>query len=71
LRVLEGDDFRLTVWVVKSWSGSPVNRAVDEHDAISWMKATDLEGFSLAHLLYAELLRDLLSPLDHKTQARL
>jgi 8-oxo-dGTP diphosphatase len=61
LGVLEGDDFRLTVWVVKSWSGSPVNRAVDEHDAISWVKATDLEGLSLAHPLYAELLRDVLS----------
>jgi 8-oxo-dGTP diphosphatase len=61
LRVLEGDDFRLTVWVVTRWSGTPVNRAVDEHDAISWVKATDLEGLSLAHPSYAELLRDVLS----------
>jgi 8-oxo-dGTP diphosphatase len=48
-RILEGDNFRLTVWVVKSWSGSPVNRAVGEHDANSWVKATDLEGLPLAH----------------------
>jgi 8-oxo-dGTP diphosphatase len=61
LGVLEGDDFRMTAWVVKSWSGSPVNRAVDEHDAMSWVKATDLEGLSLAHPSYAELLRDVLS----------
>jgi 8-oxo-dGTP diphosphatase len=61
LGVLEGDDFRLTHWAVKSWSGSPVNRAVDEHDAISWVKATELEGLSLAHPLYAELVRDVLS----------
>ena len=65
LGVLEGDDFRLTVWVVKSWSGSPVNRAMDEHDAISWVKATDLEGWSLAHPLYAELLRYVLSARMH------
>jgi 8-oxo-dGTP diphosphatase len=61
LRILEGDDFRLAVFMVKSWSGSLVNRAVGEHDAISWAKASDLDGLSLAHPLYAELLRDVLS----------
>jgi 8-oxo-dGTP diphosphatase len=61
LGVLEGDDFHLTVWLVKSWSGAPVNCAVDEHDALSWVKATDLEGLSLAHLMYAEFLRDFLA----------
>jgi hypothetical protein len=71
LRILEGNDFRLAVWVVKSWSGSPANRAAGEHDAIAWLKAMDLEGLPLAHPLYAELLRDLLAPLDHKAQARL
>jgi 8-oxo-dGTP diphosphatase len=70
LWILEGNDFGLAVWVMKSSSGSPVNPAVSEHDAISWVKATDLEGLSLAHPLYAELRRDLLAPLDHKTEAR-
>jgi hypothetical protein len=47
--------------ILKRWSGTPVNRAVDEHDAVSWVEAMDLGVLSLAHPSCAELLCDVLS----------
>lgn len=43
------DDFVMDVWVVRTWSGEPVNAAPDEHDDVAWLAPDDLAGRALAH----------------------
>lgn len=42
-------DFVADVWAIRDWFGEPVNAAPEEHDALAWLGAGDLEGRSLAH----------------------
>ena len=56
----------LDAWLVTRWSGTPANRAPDEHDAIGWFELAELPP--LAHGLVREsLLRALRSdvPAEH------
>jgi 8-oxo-dGTP diphosphatase len=32
---LQGDDFRMDIWVIDRWHGEPANRAPQEHDALA------------------------------------
>ena len=41
-------DFTMDVWLLDTWSGEPVNAAPEEHDAIAWVTADDLDGLRLA-----------------------
>lgn len=55
------NDLDLTVWVSRRWRGTPVNLQPDEHDAIGWFGADQLDGLVLADACYLGLLRGLLS----------
>ena len=48
----------LDVWVVTDWSGTPVNRLPEEHDALAWFTADDLPTARLAHPGLAAVVRD-------------
>jgi 8-oxo-dGTP pyrophosphatase MutT (NUDIX family) len=39
----------MQIWLIEAWTGSPVNGAPDEHDAIAWFTEDALEDLSLAH----------------------
>jgi 8-oxo-dGTP diphosphatase len=44
--------FDMQVWLVDMWSGTPINAAPDEHDAIAWFEETELVDLCLAHESY-------------------
>lgn len=44
------------VFVVTEWSGSPVNTAPEEHDAIAWFGVGELQGLQLADPSYRDWL---------------
>ena len=48
----------LDVWVVTDWSGTPVNRLPEEHDALAWFTVDDLPTDQLAHPELAVVVRD-------------
>ena len=53
-----GEPVELDAWLVAGWSGTPANRAPEEHDAIGWFGLADLPP--LAHAPVRErLLRTL------------
>ncbi|MEU1887597.1 NUDIX domain-containing protein [Micromonospora sp. WMMD987] len=39
----------VAVWHVGAWLGSPTNRAPAEHDAIAWVRLSELGGLPLVH----------------------
>ena len=45
---LRGDDFDARVFLVERWSGSPENRAPEEHDDLRWFSEEELPGLVLA-----------------------
>ena len=54
-------DLRLRVWRVDRWTGEPVNRSPDEHDALGWFGVDDLGTLALAHPGYPQLIADALA----------
>jgi mutator protein MutT len=58
LRVLDAD-LNLAVWVVRTWTGQPVNAAAEEHDRIDWFDIDRATTLNLAHPAYAEWLASL------------
>lgn len=42
----------MQIWLIEAWTGSPVNAAPDEHDAIAWFTEDALEALRLAHDSY-------------------
>jgi mutator protein MutT len=59
--VIGAEDFRMQVWVIESWIGTPTNVAPEEHDDLTW---ADLDGASrleLAHVAYPALLAQTLA----------
>jgi 8-oxo-dGTP pyrophosphatase MutT (NUDIX family) len=46
------DTFDMEIWLIEAWTGSPVNAAPDEHDAIGWFTQDALGDLSLAHDSY-------------------
>jgi 8-oxo-dGTP pyrophosphatase MutT (NUDIX family) len=49
LHEMHGDTFHMQIWLIETWTGSPVNAEPDEHDAIAWFTEAELGGLSLAH----------------------
>ncbi|MDM4721547.1 NUDIX domain-containing protein [Micromonospora sp. WMMA1363] len=41
--------YDMQIWLIDRWTGTPVNAAPDEHDAVAWFETTDLDGLSLGH----------------------
>lgn len=63
LRLPAGDgdgELRLSVWSVRRWAGTPVNRSLEEHDELRWFSGDELTELSLAHSAYQDLLGDLI-----------
>jgi len=59
---VHGGTFDMQIWLIEAWTGSPVNVAPDEHDAIAWFTEDVLGELSLAHdsylALFSKVLRD-------------
>lgn len=55
------DHVLIDVWTVTAWTGTPVNRAPDEHDELRWFGADDLPVATLAHGRLEPLLREVLA----------
>jgi 8-oxo-dGTP diphosphatase len=51
----------LTVWVSRRWRGDVSNMQPEEHDAIGWFGAAQLDGLTLADPSYLTVLQQLLS----------
>ena len=49
---VRADTFDMQIWLIEAWTGSPVNVAADEHDAIGWFTEDALGDLSLAHDSY-------------------
>jgi 8-oxo-dGTP diphosphatase len=49
---LSSGEFEMRVWVIRHWSGSPTNRAPDEHDEIGWFAAPEAVSLDLADSCY-------------------
>ena len=60
-RIDPGTGLDLTVWVSGRWRGRVTNRQPEEHDAIGWFAAAQLDGLRFAHPSYPGLLHRLLS----------
>jgi len=54
---LQGDDFRMDVWVIDPWHGEPANREPQEHDALARLNHHELDGLRLADPSLADLVR--------------
>ncbi len=55
---------QISVWVVRAWSGTPFNRAPEEHVAVEWW---DLADVKLPHPGVAALIRSTQEPGDAST----
>jgi 8-oxo-dGTP pyrophosphatase MutT (NUDIX family) len=51
-------EFDMHVWILRAWSGEPVNAAPREHDAIGWFAPREAAALDLALAAY----RDLIAP---------
>ncbi|MCZ7436846.1 NUDIX hydrolase [Micromonospora sp. WMMC241] len=49
MREIRGATFHMRIWLVDDWTGTPVNAAPDEHDAVAWFGTSQLGGLRLAH----------------------
>ncbi|HUE05448.1 MAG TPA: NUDIX domain-containing protein [Bryobacteraceae bacterium] len=56
-RVIDGEGFRVMIWTITSWTGTPINRATNEHDDLRWVTLDELEDLLLAHPSYREVFR--------------
>lgn len=52
---VRADAFDMRIWLIDAWTGSPVNLAPDEHDAITWFTEDALGELPLAHDGYPAL----------------
>jgi hypothetical protein len=49
---VRADTFDMQIWLIEAWTGSPVNAAPDEHDAIAWFTGDALGELCLAQDSY-------------------
>ena len=52
---ISGDTFEMQIWLIEAWTGSPVNAAPEEHDAIAWFGDDALGDLRLAHPSYRQM----------------
>ncbi|MFF8679358.1 NUDIX domain-containing protein [Streptomyces sp. NPDC015237] len=50
------EDADMRIWLIKDWSGNPVNAAPGEHSAIAWFTLDEMENVKLAHPRYYVLI---------------
>jgi 8-oxo-dGTP diphosphatase len=53
--------FEMQIWLVETWTGTPVNAAPAEHDTVAWFETPDLDGLRLAHESYLPTLTAVLA----------
>jgi 8-oxo-dGTP diphosphatase len=58
---IRGATFDMQIWLVDSWTGTPVNAAPDEHDAVAWFRISGLDSLRLAHEPYLSMLTAVLA----------
>jgi 8-oxo-dGTP pyrophosphatase MutT (NUDIX family) len=58
---VHGATFDMQIWLIEAWTGSPVNVAPDEHDAIAWFTEDALGELSLAHDSYLAIFSKVLA----------
>lgn len=56
MRRVRAATFDMRIWLVEAWTGSPVNAAPEEHDAIAWFTEDALGDLSLAHDSYLAMI---------------
>jgi 8-oxo-dGTP diphosphatase len=61
IAVITAADFRMQVWLVKAWGGTPMNVAADEHDDLAWVGRGQVAALQLAHADLYGLLADVLA----------
>lgn len=61
---IHADTFDMQVWLIEAWTGSLVNAAPDEHDAIAWFTKDALGELSLAHDSYLAMFSRVLSSIE-------
>jgi 8-oxo-dGTP pyrophosphatase MutT (NUDIX family) len=52
MREIRADTFEMQIWLIDTWTGTPINAAPEEHDAIAWFEGTELADLHLAHESY-------------------
>jgi 8-oxo-dGTP pyrophosphatase MutT (NUDIX family) len=62
---VHGGTFDMQVWLIESWTGSPVNAAPEEHDAIAWFTQDALGDLSFTHDSYLAMFSEVLA--EHLT----
>ncbi|WP_433202713.1 NUDIX domain-containing protein [Dactylosporangium sp. CS-047395] len=45
---LRSDTFFMQIWLIEAWTGTPVNTAPEEHDAIGWFTGDEIRRLRLA-----------------------
>jgi 8-oxo-dGTP diphosphatase len=45
---VQGEDFRMDVWVVDDWDAEPANLDPAEHDALAWLNHHEMTALTLA-----------------------
>jgi hypothetical protein len=61
MKEVGADAFDMQIWLVDVWTGTPVNAAPDEHDAIAWFEETELADLCLAHDSYLAMFTEVLA----------
>jgi 8-oxo-dGTP diphosphatase len=56
MREIRTATFDMLIWLVDRWTGTPVNAAPEEHDAVAWFETSDLDRLRLAHEPYLSML---------------
>jgi 8-oxo-dGTP diphosphatase len=51
----------LRIFVIRSWTGEPVNAAPNEHETIGWYTASEIDSLCLSDEKLAPLLKKILS----------
>jgi 8-oxo-dGTP pyrophosphatase MutT (NUDIX family) len=60
-REVRGATFDMQIWLIDTWTGSPVNAAPEEHDAVAWFTGDALGELALAHHRYPALFGEVLA----------
>jgi 8-oxo-dGTP diphosphatase len=61
MQQIHADAFDMQIWLIESWTGTPVNVALDEHDAIAWFQEDELGELRLAHDSYLAMFTEALA----------
>jgi 8-oxo-dGTP diphosphatase len=61
MQQIRTDAIDMRIWLIERWTGTPVNAEPDEHDAIAWFQAAEIEELDLAHDSYLAMFTGVLA----------